>query len=654
MLKFSKPSFEETLQKEWLVTNGIGGYASSSLNGANSRRYHGILVASFNPPTQRKVLVATIEESIANNSKVSTALSSNQYPSVVHPEGYKYLRSFERAPLPRTVFELEGHRIAKTIFMVYGSNTTIVEYENLGSSSIHLSTKPLFVDRDYHSLFQESDYFDYYTEAREKYLKIYSHYGARPLYVKYEGTFEEERFWVKQAEYGKEAYRGLDFHEDTYSIGNFKAELQPGEKTYLILSLEEEMLSANPVELKQKELERLEKLAENPWENPFVGDLLKAGDQFIVHRASTDSYSILAGYHWFTDWGRDTMIAMRGLCIATGNQEVSRSILETFFSYLSEGMLPNRFPDFAEEEVEYNTVDATLWLFVALYEYYQKFEDKTFVATHFDKLTSILQHHADGTRFSIHLTKEGFIFAGDGISQLTWMDARVGDFVVTPRHGCPVEIQALWYNALKIYAFLGKELQKDPKSCLLAESKVWAKKMKLNFPVYFLNDAAYLNDVVVPGEATDTTFRPNQIYVLSLPFSLLKKKEEKQIFEAVQEHLFTPYGLRTLKKGHEAFKAVYQGDQWNRDTAYHQGTIWPFLLGAYYTAQLKLYRNTKKLQVEILDNINVLQQHFYESDGIHCISEIFDGADPSDGRGTIQQAWSVSAILQVFYKHNLL
>ncbi|MEM6376662.1 MAG: amylo-alpha-1,6-glucosidase, partial [Bacteroidota bacterium] len=206
----------------------------------------------------------------------------------------------------------------------------------------------------------------------------------------------------------------------------------------------------------------------------------------------------------------------------------------------------------------------------------------------------------------------------------------------------------------KIYAFLAKELKKDSKTCLITESQAWAKRIEQNFPVYFLNDAAYLNDVVVQGEAPDDTFRPNQIYVLSLPFSLLKKKEEKQIFEAIQQHLFTPYGLRTLKEDHEAFKPIYQGDQWNRDTAYHQGTIWPFLLGAYYTAQLKLYRNTKKLRAEILENIQVLENHFYNSDGIHCISEIFDGSDPSDGRGTIQQAWSISALLQVFYNHDLL
>ena len=655
MLEFNNPSFEETISKEWIVTNGIGGYASSSINGANTRRYHGLLIASENPPTQRSVLVSKIEECISLQRNTCIEFSSNRYPNAVHPKGFQYLHSFERTPFPRTIFQIGGQLIAKTVFMVYGSNTTIVEYENIGKATYKLSLRPIFTHRDYHSLLAKDDYYDYYFEQKNNVLKLHAHYGTKPLFFKYfNEEFTEERQWYKNFEYGKEAYRGLDFKEDGYGIGSVTSVLSPGEKTYLMFTLEEKILNDNPQKLKEAEIKRLKTLSLPTIKNQFFTDLMIAGDQFLVKRASTDSYTILAGYHWFTDWGRDTMIAMRGLCIATGRQEISRSILETFFNYLNQGMLPNRFPDFAEEDVEYNTVDATLWLFVALYEYYQKFGDKAFIKAHFSQLSDILEWHFKGTRFNIHLTKEGFIFAGEGITQLTWMDARVGDYVVTPRHGCPVEIQALWFNALKIYAFFSKELELAPASNLLDTSVSICNKLETNFNKYFVNEAGYLNDVVVPGESTDDALRPNQIYVISLPFSLVSKKQEKKIFEVVQKELYTPLGLRTLNTAHPDFKPIYKGDQWHRDTAYHQGTVWPFLLGDYFLAQLKVYNNSAKVRKEVLAAMEPLKKHFYENDCIHGISEIFDGLTPNEGRGTIQQAWSVSGLLLAYLQGNLL
>ena len=382
----------------------------------------------------------------------------------------------------------------------------------------------------------------------------------------------------------------------------------------------------------------------------FFNDLSIAAEQVIVKRASTDSYTILAGYHWFTDWGRDTMIAMRGLCIATGKKAISESILATFFNYVKHGMLPNRFPDNGEE-VEYNTVDATLWLFTALYEYYQQFEDTAFVQQCFDQLTDILEWHFKGTRYNIHLTKEGFLYAGEAGVQLTWMDAKVNNFVVTPRQGCPVEIQALWYNALKTYTYFGELLKKENTPILQTAQQV-SKKLKKNFVTYFFNEQGYLNDVVIPNKLSDTDIRPNQVYVLSLPFALLPKTKEKSVLKCIQQYLFTPYGLRTLNIQHPDFKPVYKGDQWHRDTSYHQGTVWPFMLGDYYLAYLKAHNYSAKAKKEIRQYIAPLKQHFYQEDGIHAISEIFDGETPSAGRGTIQQAWSLSALLLTLAKMN--
>ena len=646
-MEFNPPSFGELQNKEWLVTNGIGGYASGTVGGANSRRYHGLLVASLNPPTQRQVLASKVEETVSVQAGESFELSANRYPGAIHPEGFRYIKKFERRPLPRTLFQIEEEQLAKTIFMVYGSNTTLVEYENTGQSVLQLSLRPFFVDRDYHSLFHERSDFDYYFERQEDVLKIYSHYGAFPLYVKfYEGAFKEERYWFKNLEYAKEEYRGLDFREDAYVIGTMDVSLAAGEKAYLMFTLDEDMLSQNPQVLKEMEVDRLNSLVPKNVKNQFLKDLLVAGDQFIVHRKSTGSYSIIAGYHWFTDWGRDTMIAMRGLCIAPGKQAVSKSILHTFLTSLNEGMLPNRFPDFADEEVEYNTVDATLWLFVALYEYYLKFKDQAFVQTHFDKLTDIIEQHIEGARYNIHLTTEGFIYAGEGDAQLTWMDARVGDYVVTPRHGCPVEIQALWYNALRIYQFFAKKIGFSSGKNASDAYEVLSRRLEKNFSTYFLNESGYLNDVVRPGFPIDESLRPNQVYVLSLPFSLLKKPEEKKVFEILQKRLYTPYGLRTLNVEHPDFKPDYGGDQWCRDTAYHQGTIWPFLLGDYFLAMKKLAGDTPKVRKDIAASLEALQQHFYERECIHGISEIFDGKEPRTGRGTAHQAWSVGALLK--------
>lgn len=643
--KNTHPDFNELASKEWLVANGIGGYASSTVVGANTRRYHGLLVASLNPPTARTVMVSKVEECIVFNRDCAFGLSSNQYPGAVHPQGFQYFKFFERKPLPRMKFEAHGHHLLKTVFMAHGSNTTVVEYENTGDSTFKLRLTPLLVQRDYHSLSRENSFDDYWLKPQNGCYVLYAHYGAPPLYFNFSsGEFVESRHWFKNLEYVREQERGLDFREDCFSVFNIDVVLKPGAKAHLIFSTDEKMAKADPELLKVKELERLESLAPKDSDDPFLRDLMLAGEQFIVKRNSTEGYSLLAGYHWFTDWGRDTMFAMRGLTIATGKQEISKSILETFLRSTDRGMLPNRFPDNPSDKVEYNTIDATLWLFVALYEYHQKFQDLSFVAEHFDTLTDILEHHLAGTRYNIRVTPEGFLSGGEGLAQLTWMDARVGDYVVTPRHGCPVEIQALWFNALRIYQYFAGTLGKP-----YEKYQAIGDQLLANFKKHFVRPNGSLNDVVmVDGTrfTADGSIRPNQIYVVSLPFSLLEKDAEKRVVEVVRQHLLTDYGLRTLSPEHPDFKPEYGGDPWRRDTAYHQGTVWPFLLGEYVTAFLKVNDWSEKAQKESLALLEPLKKHFYQNDCILGISEIFGGKMPRMGKGAVHQAWSVGAMLK--------
>jgi len=635
-------SKESLASKEWIVTNGLGSYASSTIYGCNTRRYHGLLVASFNPPTDRKVLVSKVDETVHVNDHYFE-LGTNQYGDVIHPKGFELISGFERKPFPKISWKNDQFKLSKTIFMVYERNTTVLEYKNEGKKEILLDLNPLLNFRDYHGLMRENSHTDFYHDVEDDRIIVYPEYGAVPVDITHSGRFEPHNSWNKNFFYEKEAYRGLDASEDLFSIGHIYIHLKPGEKTYVALSVREHANNQNFGQWKENEQLRLQDLETS--NDDFINDLLISGNQFIVKRKSTDSHSLLAGYHWFTDWGRDTMIAMRYLCIDSGKQDVSKSIIRTFLKYLSNGMLPNRFPDSEEDEPEYNTIDATLWLFVVLYEYHQKFDDKKFIKYVIGDLTDIIRFNMKGTRYGIHQTDEGFIFGGDDHSQLTWMDAKVGDKVVTPRHGCSVEIQALWYNALTIY--LAFEKLTGMKSDISDDVKTSAKKLKKHFAGAFIHDRGYLNDVVVPGEAIDESIRPNQIYVLSLPFRLLNKKQEKKVLQIVTDELYTPYGLRTLNKSDSSFKPVYKGDAWERDHAYHQGTVWPFLLSDYFVAWQRIHGNTEKNRGFIAGEMETLKNHFYENDCIHGVSEIFDGDKPEAGKGTIHQAWSVGALLKM-------
>ncbi len=632
-----KLNFEEASSKEYLLTNGIGSYSSSTVSGANTRRYHGLLVASFNPPTDRLVLVSKIEETLIADG-VPYELSSNQYPGKIHPEGYGFMESYNCETEKATFkYSVANCSLEKTLEIIQGENIVVVTYTNSSAQAIELLLMPLLVYKDYHALFYQDEQFNFYKEdLGDNYFKVYAKYEAHPLYVKFtKGSWKDEHDWYKKIQYKQEEARGFNFEEDAISIGKVEVSLVANESMQLIFSTDE---------IKKRKKKVVKKVADTNDYPAFINDLIKSSRQFVVDRKSTGGSTIIAGYHWFSDWGRDTMIALRGISIATGKKDEAKSILKTFLSVLSEGMLPNRFPDYPDEDVEYNTIDATLWLFIALYEYHQKFADNKLIAEALPALKEIIGWHIKGTRFNIHVTPEGLIYGGETGYQLTWMDARVDGFVVTPRIGCPVEINALWYNALCIYQFFNEELLNKK----IEDIDRLIRKCKQSFLHFFVNQKDFLNDVVIPGVYADDSIRPNQIYSVSLPFSPLNKVSQKKVLGSVSENLLTPYGLRTLDVFNPDFKPLYEGNAWQRDNAYHQGTVWPFLWGEWALAYLKQNNFSSKACKYIWEQSAPLQHHFYNEGCALAIAEIFDGLQPSTGKGCVQQAWSVGMLLAVF------
>jgi predicted glycogen debranching enzyme len=650
-IKFSEPVlYEDVSNLEWIVTNGIGGYASGTASGLNTRRYHGVLVASYNPPTERMVLVSKVEEIIYHDKKDHNLATNRYHGDLIQPQGYKYLRSFTRVPLPCSTFRCGDAELEKTVFMVHESNTTVVEYRNTSHVPYLLKLNAHYVHRDYHGLQHERANFDFQVKIHNATRIIYAYYGASQVCFRHtHGTFHENRYWNKNLEYEIDKERGQDHREDNYSIGTVEYQLEAGQSTFLIFSTEENMAKADPAQLKEAELKRLSQLVPAGITDNFLRDLIMSGEQFIVQRRTTDSYSVIAGYHWFTDWGRDSMIAIRGLCIEQGKQEEARSVIVTFLSYLKHGIIPNRFPDYKGDMCEYNTVDATLWLFVAVYEYDQKFNDKQFLVEIYPRLAEIIRYHMRGTLHNIHVTEKGFISQGAKNVQLTWMDARIKDVVFTPREGCPVEINALWYNAMKIFNYVCDKISKERDTAL---QEVLAS-FEENFLKSFWNRDGYLNDIITTDRQADTAVRPNQVYAISLPFCLLPEKESLFVLESVRKSLLTPYGLRTLHPQHPDFKPQYSGDVWQRDAAYHQGTVWPFLLPEYFMAYLRLNEFSEEAKKEVSSYLGPLKQHFYSEACIHGISEIFDGLEPRKGKGCMHQAWSVSNLIMLMMKAGL-
>ena len=636
-------NFDKAIQYEWLETNGIGGWASSTIIFSHTRRYHGLLVAATHPPVGRIVLLSKLEDTIILDDQ-RYDLSCNLYPDLIHPTGYYYLHSFSRDIFPVFVYRMGGVVLRKTVVAVHGENTSLVVYEVLDApGQFSMELQPFIAARDYHSMTHANDNVSMQWNARfdDGIFQVKPSDPIPGLFLAVPGaTFDAKPAWYNNFEYHIERYRGLDCHEDLFTHGIFRRELNVGDTIGIIISTDNPA-GRDAITMMEDERQRREALVAHLDRTQDTHRALTlAADQFIVKRGD-NLRTIIAGYHWFSDWGRDTMIAMPGLCLSTGRFDDARKILSAFTEHISQGMLPNRFPD-AGETPEYNTVDATLWFFLAVYHYLKYTGDEAFVRKElFPVLLDIIAWHEIGTRYGIRMDDDGLLTAGEPGIQLTWMDAKVGDWVVTPRHGKAVEVNALWFNALVIVAELAERFGD------MYEARKYtgrANQVKAAFQRVFWNDEAGCLYDVVDGDRRESAIRPNQIFALSLPFPLLKTTQGRKVLKVVEELLFTPRGLRSLAPTDRAYCAHYGGDQRARDSAYHQGTVWGWLIGPFLDALIRIRPKTGRQRAFAI--LNDLLTGLHET-GIGTLSEIFDGDLPHTPRGCIAQAWSVAEVLRV-------
>ena len=632
---------ERATKLEWLETNGLDGFSSSTIAGLNTRRYHGLLTAATQPPVGRLVLLSKLEETLLIDGR-HYDLSVNQYPGAVYPEGHRYLKEFRLDPFPAFIYVVEGIEVEKRVFMVHGENTTVIEYEvRAGARDCLLELRPLIAFRDYHRTTHHIDSLNRAVQNDPGMATVTPYAGLPSLHFGHNAVaVEESGNWYFNFEYAAEQERGLDAHEDLFNPLVLRFTLRAGATATVIASTEARAATGAPA-LRQGEVERRAKVLRSaPSADPLIRQLTTAADQFIVQRG--ELHSVIAGYHWFADWGRDTMIALPGLTLMTGRPEIARNILEAFAASADQGMLPNRFPD-AGKTPEYNSVDATLWLFEAVRSYLQYTGDHEFVRERlYSKLKEIVIWHLSGTRYRIHVDTDGLLAGGEPGVQLTWMDAKVGDWVVTPRIGKPVEIQALWYNALLILGDLAHVFGDREPETLFRERAGQARK---NFVAEFWNAGAGCLYDVINGEDRDGAIRPNQIFAVSLHHRMLPPEKEKQIVEVVERELLTPLGLRSLSPRDANYHPRYEGGVRERDSAYHQGTVWHWLMGPFISAYIKVHGRSHEAKGQAQAWLKTFDEHLRTA-GLGQISEIADAEPPHTPRGCIAQAWSVAELLR--------
>jgi predicted glycogen debranching enzyme len=586
------------------------------------------------------VLLSKFEETLIIDGE-RFEISCNQYPGTVNPEGYKYLTGFRLDPFPVWTFTVGGIEIERKLFMVYGENTTVITWSAKASNkNVALELKPLLAFRDHHHLRHEDTNFgtDYDVEVG---LVSIQPYAEMPrLYVAHNAkAIERQGHWYRNFEYAIEQERGFDFSEDLFQPFSMRFDL--AKPANVIASTESKKMDQAPI-LESVQIARRKDLVEAAdASDDFHAALALAADQFIVSRGT--GKTVIAGYPWFSDWGRDTMIALGGLTLSTNRPEIARSILTEFSKHISEGMLPNRFPD-AGETPEYNTVDATLWFFEAIRAYAEKTGDFEFVReTLYAKLVDIIVWHVRGTRYGIHVDTDGLLYAGEAGQQLTWMDAKIGDWVVTPRTGKAVEIQALWYNALCIMSDLAMRFGDAEDQPKYFEMAAIAKD---SFNGQFWNEAEQCLFDVIDGDEKDASVRPNQIFAISLSHSMLDAATGRKIVDKVEADLLTPVGLRSLSPKDPRYVPIYIGSPHDRDASYHQGTVWGWLIGPFVDAYRKVHSTDKNIEKRVDDILVGFHSHLTEA-MVGQISEIFDADPPHLPRGCAAQAWSVAELLRV-------
>ncbi|MDY6983485.1 MAG: amylo-alpha-1,6-glucosidase [Pseudomonadota bacterium] len=650
--------------REWLVTNGLGGYSTGTVSGGLTRRYHGILVAALPTPFGRTVMLNHVWERLRwPDGRLVSIPRMIDTAEGVEFDTSQYLTAFRlESGLPVWEYEIEGVRFEKRVLMPHRQNTTHVTYRLLSDTPIRLELRPMLAIRPYEAPVNHpvpapyrlqvfGDRFELDPGGDLPPLRLFTH-GADKAFTVTPET-------LKDVAYPLEQHRGYESCGDLWTPGYFRVMLAPDQPGTLVASTESwETISAlTPTELEGAEKQRRRRLVDMARRAPRTGmaaELVLAADQFIIApagrveeaaraRAAGDEVrTVIAGYHWFTDWGRDTMISLEGLTLCTGRQREAGYILRTFGHYVRDGLIPNMFPDNSRDGL-YHTADASLWFFHAVHRYVSATGDRFTLLQLLPKLKSIYEHHVNGTRFGIGVDpKDGLLRQGAEGYQLTWMDAKVDDWVVTPRRGKAVEINALWYNALMLLAGWLRE-EGDAQ---LAEVEQHAERARKSFNERFwYAEGGYLYDVI-DGEQghNDTACRPNQIFAISLDHPVLDRERWEAVFNIVEERLFTPVGLRSLAPGHRDYKAQYYGDLRARDAAYHQGTVWGWLIGPFIDAWLKVRPNDRSGARKAIEGF---AEHL-DGGGVGTLSEIFDAEAPYVERGCMAQAWSVAEVLRAW------
>lgn len=629
--------------REWLVTNGIGGYASGTIANLLTRRYHGLLVAALNPPLGRTVLAAKLDETVIYDERAYHLFTNRWIGGVLDPHGYRHIERFRLdGSIPVWTFSLADALLEKRIWMQPGANTTYVHYRLLRASApLEINSKALVNYRDFHA---ETRATDWRVDVRraENGLRVEAFEQTTPFYLlSVNAKIEIKNEWYRGFSLAMEQSRGFAGIDDHLNAGDFCLSLAPGENLTIVISTDPNPNLDGESALAERQAYEAGISACAP---QIPAQLALAADQFIIRRTvpkeKLGGHSIIAGYHWFGDWGRDTMISLPGLTLATGRPEIARSILRTFARFVDQGMLPNRFPDHGETP-EYNTVDATLWYFEAIRAYYAATRDTALLKELFPILIDIIDWHERGTRYHIHLDpSDGLLYAGEPGVQLTWMDAKWGDWVVTPRIGKPVEINALWYNALRsLVSFC--EILNQPAD----RYRQLADQAKTGFERFWNDKTGYCFDVLDTPFGNDPVLRPNQLFAVSLHHSPLDIAHRKAVVDVCARQLLTSHGLRSLAPGEPGYIGFYGGDAQKRDGSYHQGTVWGWLIGTFASAHLKVYADPQTARAYIEPFFRHLTEH-----GLGSISEIFDGDPPFTPRGCIAQAWSVAEIIRVWHE----
>ena len=653
-------TFKEGIKREWAVTNGIGGYAGSSMIGAHSRTHQGYLIASLHAPIERYLVFSKINETATVGTRTLSFETSQHRASgkTVYTEGQKFLTSFIYDGSVHYTYETDNFSFEKHITLKRNANVCAVSYElTAGDSDCTFTLTPLFNYREHsESSTPDTLRFETFTEDRTFYLIPEKNKDIAIRFQTSEGTFSEREIVYDidmqlQIEVDLET-DGLDCHYCPVDL-SIAVPANTTKKVSILCSIGDVNERPAPVSgteafsiLEENARCHAELFEKSGYHDSFANQLVLASDQFLTYRESTKMMTVLAGLPWFTDWGRDTMIAFTGLTLCTKRFKEAEEILLTFARYIRHGIVPNMFPDDNMPPL-YNTVDASLWYFYAVYQYLHynpAAEAEAFVKEQiFPHLKEIISAYEKGTDFSIYMEDDGLIHAGSGLDQITWMDVRVGDWVATPRHGKPVEINALWYNALRIMESLCEKFDEDASAY-----RTRAEQVKESFNAKFWDSANQCLFDVVDGDEPDDHIRPNQVYAVSLPFSLLPEEQEKAVVALVEKELFVGCGLRSLAPDHPDYHGIYCGALAKRDAAYHQGTAWGFLLGGFFSAYMKVNHHSSSAAANAVRMLEPVRKHLTDSGCIGSISEIFDGDAPHNPRGCYAQAWSVGEVLRCY------